>query len=373
LSDARTKKNKRRGVLICGSYGHGNAGDEAILDAIILSLRRAEPEVPITVLSRSPKETEERHGVRAVYKFNMPAVLRVMLSSRLYINGGGSLIQDVTSRRSLYYYLFTIAAAKLLGCRVIMYGCGIGPVSRPYNRRLARFVIDNFADSITLREDDSLRELRQFGVKKPRMLVASDPALTLSPAPDSETDGCMRALGLDPRGKYLCVVPRKWPGFEDKAPCFAQCADALYEEYGLETVFLSIDHKNDALAAELIARHMASPAHIARDVLPVGQTIGVLARMQCVISMRLHGLIFSAGQGVPLIGVSYDPKVNAFLHYIGQTACIDLSELTSEGLTDAVRRALALWDDGEELSERIRRLRELESVNITEALRLLNE
>lgn len=367
------KTNKRRGVIICGSYGHGNAGDEAILEAIISELRSEAPGREITVLSRSPEETAARHGVRSVYKFSPLAVARAMLEAKLYINGGGSLIQDVTSSRSLYYYLGTIALAKVLGCRVIMYGCGIGPVEKPRNRAIARFVIDRFADSITLREDDSLRELRSFGVKRPQVLVASDPALTLAPAPPDEVDGCMASLGLDPGGSYVCVVPRKWPGFEEKAVCFAGCADAVYERHGLETVFLSIDHKNDALAAEMIARHMRSPSHIVRGVLPAHLTIGVLARMRAVVSMRLHGLIFSASQGVPLVGVSYDPKVRAFLHYIGQDSCIDLAELSAARLISAVEAALVQWDDTDALKARVRRLRELESINITEALRLLAE
>ena len=31
--------------------------------------------------------------------------------------------------------------------------------------------------------------------------------------------------------------------------------------------------------------------------------IGALSRMQAVVSMRLHALIFAAGQGIPLAGV----------------------------------------------------------------------
>ena len=367
------KKNKRRGIVVCGSYGHGNAGDEAILEAIVAELRRSAPDCELTVLSRSPAETEKKHGVKAVYKFSPIGVVRAMLGAKLYINGGGSLIQDVTSSRSLYYYLGTIALARALGCRVIMYGCGIGPVTRERNRKIARFIIDRFADTVTLREDDSLRELRAFGVERPRVLVASDPALTLESAPDAEVDACMLSLGLDPHGKYICIVPRKWPGFGEKAAAFAECADEIYEKHGLETVFLSIDHKNDALAAELIARHMSAPAHIIGDVLPVHLTIGVLARMRAVVSMRLHGLIFAASQGVPLVGVSYDPKVRAFLHYIGQNSCIDLAELGRERLISAAEAALSQWGDGEALKARLRRLRELESVNTQEAMRLLGE
>ena len=361
--------NKRRGLLICGSYGHGNAGDEAILEAIVDSFRDMDPHLPITVMSRSPEETAKARGVKAIYKFNPAAMLHEMLRAQLYLNGGGSLIQDVTSSRSLYYYLFTIMAAKILGCRVIMYGCGIGPVTRPINRRLARFIIDRFANTITLREDDSLRELQSFGIHRPKMLVASDPALTLVPAPSAEIDVCLLSLGLEPRGAYLCIVPRKWSGFEGKAKYFAECADNISQKHGLETVFLSIDHKNDALAAEQIATYMKTPYHIIRDVLPSRLNIGVLSRMHAVISMRLHGLIFAASQGVPLVGVSYDPKVTAFLRYIGQNNYAQLDELSATRLTELTERALSMQRD--KLETQVKQLRELERINITSAKELL--
>ena len=54
-----------------------------------------------------------------------------MRKTHLYINGGGSLMQDVTSHRSLWFYLFTISWAKRLGNQVMMYGCGIGPIHPP--------------------------------------------------------------------------------------------------------------------------------------------------------------------------------------------------------------------------------------------------
>ena len=49
--------------------------------------------------------------------------------------------------------------------------------------------------------------------------------------------------------------------------------------------------------------------------------------------MRLHALIFAAGQGVPLAGVVYDPKVSAFLRYIGQENFRALDTLTLGDLT----------------------------------------
>ena len=92
----------------------------------------------------------------AVHTFNFPRFLAVMRRRALYINGGGSLIQDVTSRRSLWYYLFTLRAAKRLGCKVMMYGCGIGPVKRPGGVERTRRVLNSCVDAITLREPDSI-------------------------------------------------------------------------------------------------------------------------------------------------------------------------------------------------------------------------
>ena len=77
------------------------------------------------------------HRVRAVHTYSVLSFALLAGRLKLYINGGGSLIQDVTSRRSLWFYLYTLAAAKKRRAKVLMYGCGIGPVNYPSDRRLA--------------------------------------------------------------------------------------------------------------------------------------------------------------------------------------------------------------------------------------------
>ena len=88
----------------------------------------------------------------------------------------------------------------------------------------------------------------------------------------------------------------------------------------------------------------------------------ILSRMKAVVSMRLHGLIFAAGQGVPLVGVVYDPKVRAFLRYIGQDRYVDLEDVTAEGLCALVRAALESRD-GESQARAVAHLRDLDRVN----------
>ncbi len=341
MAAVKRKLNNKRGVLICGAYGHGNAGDEAILEAIVKQMRSIDPEMPITVLSRRPDETAEKLGVEALHTFDLLSFLRVMSSVKLYINGGGSLIQDITSRRSLMYYLYTLRAAKKRGARVIMYGCGIGPVIRAGDIAMTRRVLNRYVDVITLREPDSMQELRRFGVTEPEMLLSADPAMTLSAADDERVDEKMRSLGLDPHGNYLCLCLRRWPGFEEKAVCFARAADMAREKYGLTPVFLSINHRSDGEAADRAAAFMEKPPVILREPMDTDLTIGIMSRMRGVVSMRLHGLIFAAGNGVPLVGVSYDPKVASFLGYIGEESCLRLDTLTEQALCQGLERALS--------------------------------
>ncbi len=365
------QSNKRSGILICGSYGLGNTGDEAILKAILREARAAAGGEELTVLSRNPAETTARHGVAALHMFDIPGILRVMGRVRLYINGGGSLIQDATSRRSLLYYLFTLRAARWRGCKVLMYGCGIGPVSRPGDVALVRRVLNTCVDAITLREDASLAELKRFGVDKPETVLAADPVLSLQPAPEEETDALMARLGLESGGAYLGVCLRTWKGFEDKVPVIAAAVRYARDRYGLTPVFLSVNHITDGDAADLVCAHLDGPQCILRQPLSSELMLGLTSRMQAVISMRLHGLIFAAGQGVPLVGITYDPKVSGFLSYMGQELYQDLDELTCGSLRAMLDRALALRDGRDELHAAVARLRRLEQNNSDVLRRLL--
>ena len=322
---SQRKVNNRSGIVICGSYGLGNAGDESILKAILQEVRAVAPAEEITVLSRDPEETKMRHGVWSLHMFDLPAIHRLMGRAKLYINGGGSLIQDVTSRRSLWYYLFTLRMAKRRGCKVLMYGCGIGPVKHPKDVALTRRTLNGCVDAITLREDSSLKELQRFGVTKPEIVLASDPALTLQRADEADIDRMMEQSGLAPHGAYLGICLRDWPGFAEKAPMFAAAVRYARSEHGLTPVFFSINHRSDGAAADQVVRYLENKPCILRQPLSTELTLGLMSRMRAVISMRLHGLIFAAGQGVPLVGVVYDPKVSAFLSYMGQELYEDLS------------------------------------------------
>ena len=336
---------RRDGVLICGSYGRENAGDDAILHAIIREMREIDPYMPITVLSRQPMRTKLTYRVDAIYTFNFFQWSRRMRHTKLYISGGGSLIQDVTSRRSLWYYLYNIRQAKRHHNQVMMYGCGIGPVIRRQHRTLAAKTMNRYVDAITLREPDSLTELRSMGVENPDTRLSADPALTLPPADDVLVDSSFLSHGVPPHGDYICFALRNWPGFEEKLPVIRAAATHAYEALGLTPVFLAVEKFQDPAAIQRAAQGLSVPHYLITKPEDPSIIIGVLARMRVVVSMRLHALIFAAGQGVPLVGIVYDPKVSAFLKYIGQDLYQELSNLDEAQLCAQIDQAASRQRD----------------------------
>ena len=363
--------HSRDSALVCGAYGRGNAGDDAILEAIVAELRHLDPDLPVWVLSRSPQDTRLKYRVNSIYTFGVPKFLWRMARTRLYINGGGSLMQDVTSHRSLWFYLFTISAAKRLGNQVLMYGCGIGPIHHPSNRKRASRVLQKSVDAITLRDTHSLSELEDMGVTRPEIVLSADPTVILPAAEPEVIDGMLESQGLDPHGRYIGFTLRPWPGFEEKAELFGRAADYAWETYGLTPVFLPIEKRLDVEASRKATAYMKAPHHIVEDTGASDHTIGLFARMQVVVSMRLHALVFSAGQGVPLVGVVYDQKISSFLSYIGQDLFTDLGELTYERLTGQIDAAVRRIGDVQFLSGGVERLRQVERRNSETAAKLL--
>ncbi len=371
---ARAEASKGRdGILICGAYGKGNAGDDAILNAIVRAFRDADPDLPLYATSRTPAQTARDAGIGTVYTFNPWRVRARMRKTSLYLSGGGSLIQDATSSRSLWYYLNSIRAARRAGCRVMMYGCGVGPVYRAANRRRAARVIRACVDRITLRDTSSLRELEALGVEGIPARVTADMAFLVPAAAPHLVEALCAELGLRPEDRLLILAPRPWESSDRHLADFAAAALHGAKAHGLRPVLLAMEPAKDRSVCRQIAALTAAEGlecPIVETSADVGTVVGLIARAEAVLGMRLHSLIFAAAQGTPFAGVSYDPKVAGFVDYIGQGLCCSLDEVSADRLR-AMVDSLCLCD-GEDFRAAAQRLRALAAENTEEALALLN-
>lgn len=355
------RKEQRDGVLICGAYGKGNRGDDAILISIVKQLRQIDPDLPICALSRNPMATALDARVSSIYTFRVRKIRKQLKRTKLYISGGGTLLQDATSTRSLLYYLGSIRDAKKRGCQVMLYGCGAGPIAKKGNRKRTAQILNDYADVISVRDTYSLGFLEEIGVGKKEIYLTADPALLLGA--DGQQEG-----SLPKDRQYALFSLRPWEGYSEEA--FAQAVEMVCEKYGLHPILYCMEPNRDLPLAQSLAIRLRCPCEVMEAGERGEDVIRLLRSAALVVSMRLHTLVFAAGLGIPMVGVVYDPKVSGFLEDLGQHRYLPLEQVNGERLCRLIDEAL---QDQCEVSENLQRLRTLAQENQALAATLLKD
>jgi L-malate glycosyltransferase len=328
-------------VMISGYYGFHNSGDDAILKAIIDNLRIRKEDIRVMVLSKTPMETKLNHFVDSINRINLLKIFFTMKKTKLFINGGGNLMQDSTSTRSIMYYLATTWVATLMHCKVMVYANGIGPINKNFNRKLTQLVL-NKVDIITLRENLSKKDLLKLKITKPSIIVTADPALTVASIDSNEIDSIFKEEGINLEGKFVGFSARICESnITYNESIIAQIADYMIEKYGIIPVFIPMQPK-DLIIIDCIISKMKGVGYAIRGNYDASSIIGIISRMELLIGMRLHSLIYAASLGIPVIGLVYDSKVEAFIQYFQQTSAGDVRQLTLEKFTPLVDH---VWDN----------------------------
>ena len=208
-----------------------------------------------------------------------------------------------------------------------------------------------------------------MGVKKPEIFVTADPALLLDPAPADKIESFLLSQGMKENQKYAMFVLRPWQGVDEKLSDFAAEAERLYRNHDIVPVFFALEPGRDLAISRKVAEMVRCPSHVIAAPHDGHLIVGMMGKMEMVISMRLHALIFAAGLGIPLVGIVYDPKVSGFLDYLKQDRYVLLENLTSERLRDMAEEALGAGNCAYSAAE----LRRLAEENETAARKLLEE
>ena len=309
-------------VAILGYYGFRNSGDDALLHAIISSLKQRKSDIRIAVFSKKPEETARIYNVSSVNRFDLKALRLVLKNTKLFLMGGGSLLQDGTSTRSLIYYTSILNMAKRKGLKTMLYANGIGPFMHRFSKKLVKKTLTG-VDVITLRDDDSAADLKALGITH-NVFVTADPVFSLSPSDESKAMEILEKRGIKKDDKYVCLSPRKWGAQpEEFSQGFAKMCDYISEQYGYKVVFIPMQYPYDAKIIRQIQGMMKQPSVFVDSRLVAGDALAIIKNSRLTIGVRLHLLIYASTVAVPGIGIVYDPKVSNFQRYIGQPYFIE--------------------------------------------------
>ena len=282
-------------AVLCGYYGKGNGGDEALL-ATLLQMLPAH--VTPLVLSGNPSETQARYGVEACDRMALPAILQALRRSDAFIWGGGSLMQDVTGAVSPLYYAGLMLAAQRLGLQTIAWAQGIGPLNRTWTKKLAHRAFAG-CSAVSVRDVGSAKLLSDWGIP---LTLAPDPvwALAAQPVPglwDLPAPRVAVALRSHPQ-----LTTARLESLIGALSSFQQATQAYL-------LLIPFQPTQDLAIATAIQAQIPHASQILCLTDPQ-QLRGLFQGVEMTIAMRLHALIMAAAAGCRCFAISYDPKVS---------------------------------------------------------------
>ena len=283
--------------VVSGYIGFDNFGDEAIAGVLTNYLKKNGAE-KITLISSNPEKTSKLYDVNSV---GMLDFIKPIMESDVLISGGGSLLQDITSLKSLLYYLSIILFAKAMDKKVIIFAQGFTPFRTKIGKFLTKFTLKK-CDKITVRDLKSQELLKNLGINSE---LISDPVFGIEISNQENHAG-------------VGVQLRSFEGLDDKF--LEVLAEKIVENFKDEEIKLfSLQDKLDLPVLEKFAKKLTEKEmnYKIYKNLSVNETIKELSKLEYLIGMRFHSNLVAAKSGVKVLGINYDIKVKTLSENIG--------------------------------------------------------
>jgi polysaccharide pyruvyl transferase CsaB len=290
-----------RRAVICGYYGKGNGGDEALLVSLLQMLPE---EVKPIVLSHDPVRTSKLYGVTSYQHKSLLPILKALRQSDFFLWGGGSLMQDVTSIASPIYYGCLMLLAKLLGLKTIAWAQGIGPLNHPLTRWLTKTALRG-CSAVSVRDKASAKLLRSWKIQP---TIAPDPVWALASKPVKglwNTRAPRIAVTLRPHSQ---LTPQRLQNLTQALIDLQTATQACILLVPFQPSFDTQIARS--IADKLPGEHQIITLEDPRELK------GLFRGVEMVIGMRFHSLIMAAAEGCRCFALSYDPKVSQLMQQL---------------------------------------------------------
>jgi len=289
-------------ILLSGYYGFDNLGDDALLAIIVAQLKTRHPFATIDVLSAKPEETAHALGVVGTSRWDQAVVRGAIGAADIVLSGGGGLLQNATSLKSLLYYANIVRTSIRAGKRTMIFAQSIGPLDFWGKQTVREFC--KGLQAATVRDERSLELLAPLVPATPVERTA-DPVFLYDP-PEREVDLASTGLGPDSDPLVLACI-RKTGHQSDAVAALAAALDRC-AEHGARVAFVPFGGVPDAdISTNVIRKCRSKPMLVTLDGLDA--VAAAIARAKLVIGVRLHALILAIRFGIPFLAIPYDPKV----------------------------------------------------------------
>ncbi|WP_036729250.1 polysaccharide pyruvyl transferase CsaB [Peptoniphilus mikwangii] len=336
----------RNKILVSGYYGYNNIGDEAILKGLVdgISLHS---DAEIVVLSKNPDWTEKKYNVKSVNRSNLFEIISAVRNCDMVLSGGGSLMQDITSKKSILYYLAILKLGMLFKKKTFVYSQGIGPINLKRNKYLARNILSK-VDFLNVRDKASARELRELGVNRD-ILVTTDTVFGINkPNLDFGRD-ILKKLNVREDKKNICFTIMNWKNYGDRTISeIVSTIEKIVQKKDVNIIFVPFFYHLDLEIERKIynlLKEKYENIYLVEEYLHVKEYLSLIGTMDIMVSMRLHGLIFATLMGVYPIGISYDPKIDGFMKELERIQRFYVGDFCSEKLSEEVLNSIDNLDE----------------------------
>jgi colanic acid/amylovoran biosynthesis protein len=375
-------ESSAKNIVICNVYGHANAGDAMLLDALLDLISQHLPNARIQGIAFDVASESQwvpqvswfdrlgnYRGSRSgrVKQALWLAVLAVMASSSRFIflknllpkgqadaitalqsadlalSCPGGYLEDSNSAYILN--LLQVIIAKRCSKTVVLAPQSIGPISSGFGRWLVAKAL-LCSDRIFVREQSSLAFVRStlgeryWEREKSKVELVGDLAFWFDRRTKGNVDSEFALLGVDPSRPIVGITIVDWPFTHADNP---KVRRQQYKE-ALQDLVRHIQSTTDSQI--VVFNQVATDLNFAREV--AGDLPGVfidaqerdcsvfsvmIARCAVFVGTRFHSCIFALLGSVPTAAIAYLPKTSGIMQDLGLGEFyIDINEITPDSL-----------------------------------------
>ncbi|HEU5122241.1 MAG TPA: polysaccharide pyruvyl transferase family protein [Candidatus Saccharimonadales bacterium] len=355
---------KRKKVLLLGSYGQSNLGDDLLMWNYLELLREKGYEEiyvnanTVELIPQPVKKAYPELRVVNTYKTSLLEYIRLIKKVDCVVYGGGTLYKELytSTGRSPYSVIVRLMAfnilTRLLGTKLYHLNIGIGSLKTRMGRLISKLALG--AATLTIFRDETSYQFAKntLGVSTHKIKKSVD-GLFLNHI--WERPWHQAKLQIDRRKNkqviginVLSDIP-DWINREQYLSTIKRFVGTLLDQ-GYHVIFIPFQYAFNPRSDLIFMRETFKDTLKGRsnytllNEVPIDLVGSYLRHCDLFVGMRFHSLLLGTVNRVPYVAVAYDTKCWRFVEETNYRYAIELEKLQVDKLLKLCQKAIASQD-----------------------------